>query len=463
MPSLLGALAKTASPDTAVTKFDEFLGGLPAGVQIFSLIHANPWLLDFLAEIMGGAPTLADSLSRKPDLLDGVLSLDFFDPMPPKEQLLKRLDRLLRQAENFEDVLDLTRRWTNDHRFQAGAHILRRTVEVEESGQALANLAEVVIIRLQEAVLEEFAKRHGRVAGPGLAVLALGKLGGQEMTLTSDLDLIFVYQTAEGCEASDGAKPLAVSQYYGRMAQRFINAISAPTAEGHLYEIDMRLRPSGSSGPIAVSLKAFEQYHVADAWTWERMALTRARVITGDQALRERIEEVIRRTLTQPREPAQLLIDVAQMRAKIATERKAHSLWNVKYIRGGLVDMDFLAQYLMLAHAPKQPEVLARTTQGAFRRLATVGVLGPNLAADLVAGVRLMHQVQSYLRLTSGDLFDEAAAPASVRDALAAATGSSDFSALKDRLIQSAQKTSEVYDSLIAEPAAALSAEISKT
>lgn len=462
MPSLLEALAKTASPDTAVAKFDEFLGGLPAGVQLFSLIHANPWLLDFLSEIMGGAPALADALSRKPNLLDGVLSLDFFDALPPRDVLVEELDAVLAHAKDFQDVLDLTRRWTNDHRFQAGAHILRRSVEIEASGQALADLAEAVVLRLQSSVQEELAKRHGQVEGPGLAVLALGKLGGREMTLTSDLDLIFLYQAEEGCEASDGTKPLAVSQYYGRLAQRFINALSAPTGEGRLYEIDMRLRPSGSSGPIAVSYKSFDHYQMNEAWTWEHMALTRARLVTGEASLRTAIEATIRNALTQRRDPEQLVLDVAKMRAKIASERKAFSLWNVKYIRGGLIDLDFLAQYLILANAHDKPAVLHRTSQGAFRRLAAAGVLGTSLAGDLIEGTRLMHQVQSYLRLSAGDSFDEATAPESLRAGLAAVTGSDDFDQVRDRLIRAAQIAAEVYDSLIAGPAAALSAEISQ-
>ena len=453
MPTLLGALGKTQAPDTAVAKFDEFLSGLPAGVQLFSLLYANPWLLDFLAEMMGGAPALADALSRKPDLLDAVLSFGFFDPMPEKATLSAELKSTLDHARDYQDVLDLTRRWTNDHRFQAGAHILRGTVEVEDSGRALSDLADVAIDRLERSVLDELSRTHGRIPGPGMAVLALGKLGGREMTLTSDLDLIFVYQIDEACEASDGPKPLAPSQYFGRLAQRLINALSAPTAEGRLYEIDMRLRPSGSSGPIAVSLSAFERYQLSEAWTWEHMALTRARMVAGNIGVSTRIASIVLDALTTPRSPDRLLLDVHQMRERIADSHKPYSLWNVKYLRGGLVDLDFIAQYLMLRHAHDHPKVLAPSTQEAFPRLADEGLLGRELAADLTATTRLMRQIQSYLRVTTTDRFDEEQAPDSTKVVLAEATGSANFAALKDRLILSAQRASDAYNELIAEPA----------
>ena len=458
MPTLLATLGKTTGPDRALAKFDDFLAGLPAGVQLFALLHANPRLLELLAQIMGGAPALADHLSRRPGLLDAVISLDFFEPTPDAERLGAELEEALGDARDFQDVLDLTRRWANDRRFQIGTQILRHTGELEETGGALSDVADCVIRAMAAPVLEDFARLHGRVAGPGLAVLALGKLGGREMTVTSDLDLIFVYETDEGVEASDGAKPLPVSQYFARLAQRFINALTALTPEGQLYEIDMRLRPSGKAGPIAVSLKGFRQYHETSAWTWEHMALTRARVVAGDQALAERILEVVTRTLTAPRDPESLLRDVAEMRERIEREFKAGSPWQVKYLRGGLVDQDFLAQYLLLRHATGRPDLLDPSTQGAFRRLAEAGLLPRDLARRLVEATRLMSQVQGFLRLTLDDDFDPAGAPNDLKAALARAAGCADFPALEERLLHHAQIVYEAFREIIEEPARDLAA-----
>jgi glutamate-ammonia-ligase adenylyltransferase len=456
MPVLLEALGRTPNPDAALTKFDGFLAGLPAGVQLFSLLHANPFLLDLLAEIMGSAPAMAEHLSRNSGLLDAVLTHDFFAPTPPKAVLVQELETALSQARDFEDVLDLSRRWAADHKFQASAQILRSTSDVDQTGAALSDIAEAVIAGLLQPVQDDLARAHGHLQGPGLAVLALGKLGSREMTVSSDLDLVFLYQVPEGVEDSDGPKPLHPSQYYGRFAQRLINAISAPTAEGRHYEIDMRLRPSGKAGPIATSLAGFRQYQEAQAWTWEHMALTRARVVTGEAAFAARITETIRDLLTAPRDPEKLLRDVAEMRERIDREYRAKDLWSVKYLRGGLVDLDFIAQYLQLRHGKAHPEVLEGSTASAFARLAQAGLLGSSLAPRLIEATRLMRQVQSFLRLTVAGDFDEEEAPEGLKRSLARAAEAESFPALKDKILTAAQTAYEAYREIIEEPAKAI-------
>ncbi|MDJ0608998.1 MAG: bifunctional [glutamine synthetase] adenylyltransferase/[glutamine synthetase]-adenylyl-L-tyrosine phosphorylase [Kiloniellales bacterium] len=452
MPKLLESLGGTVNPDGALVKFDEFLSGLPAGVQLFSLLQANPTLLELLARIMGSAPALAEHLSRKPSLLDAVLSQDFFEPVPPLPNLRGELSATLTQARDFQDVLDLTRLWAGDRKFQVGTQILRRSADVAEAGQALSDIADAVIGALAGPVAEEMARSHGRVPGPGLAVLALGKLGSREMTVSSDLDLVFLYEADPDCEASDGPKPLPVSQYFGRLAQRFINALSAATAQGRLYEIDMRLRPSGAAGPIAVSVSAFQRYHEKESWTWEQMALTRARVVSGDDGLASRIEAARLATLTRPRDPAGLLRDVAEMRDRITREHGAKSAWNVKHLRGGLVDLEFIAQYLQLRHAAERPEILDASTEAAFRKSAEAGLIGRSLAGRLIETMQLLRQVQSFLRLTCKEDFDEETAPDGLKVDLARATGCADFPALKDRVIMAAQQSAEAYFEIIEGP-----------
>ena len=454
MPSLLQALGKTANPDAAVAKFDEFLAGLPAGVQLFSLLAANPALLDLLAEILGGAPALAEHLSRNPGLLEAVLTPDFFAALPSRRRLDKSLQHSLAQARDFQDVLDLSRRWAADRKFQVGVNLLRHTADVDYIGRTLSNIADSVLRGLLTPVREEFERAHGTLPGPGLAVVALGKLGAREMTVSSDLDLVFLYKVPEGTGDSDGAKPLAPSLYYARLAQRFINALTALTAEGRLYTIDMRLRPSGTAGPIASSLAGFRRYHAQDAWTWEQMALTRARVVAGDPALAERINAAVRTILTRPHEPDALLVDVAAMRTRIGREFPARDLWSLKYLRGGLVDLDFLAQYLELRHAAEHPEVIAASTGTAFARLAAAGLIGGALAQRLIETTTLLRNLQNVLRLTVAERFDEAAAPDSLKASLAEAGGCADFRSLKERLIASAQMAYEAYNEIIEQPAA---------
>ena len=454
MPTLLSELGATADPDEAIVRFDAFLNGLPAGVQLFSMIHANPSLLNLLAEIMGSAPALSERLSSRPSLLDAVLAGDFFDPLPDRAALEAELGELLDTALDFQDVLDLSRRWANDRRFQVGVQLLRNAVDVRESARAFTVIAEITLGALLPAVEEQFQGAHGRVPGKGMAVVALGKLGAGEMTPTSDLDLVFLYD-ADSNAPSDGKKPLAASQYYARLGQRLITALSAMTGEGLLYEVDMRLRPSGNAGPLAMSLKGFERYQKEEAWTWEHMALTRARVILGEVELAKAVETTIRDILTAPRDKDALIRDVASMRERLAREFRAKSLWEVPLWRGGLVDLDFVIQYLVLRHAEAHPDAIVGNSLAALDKLSEIGALDPDCAGALKEASLLLQSLQSLLRLTLEGRFDEDRAPDGVKRALAAACGLSDFDALKARLEAVTQNVREAYERTIEEPAAA--------
>ncbi len=461
MPRLLEALSRTAHPDAAFARFDEFLGRLPAGVQLFSLLYVNPGLLDLIAEIMGGAPSLAEHLSRNAALLEAVLARGFFDPLPPPDQLAAETSSLLQQSQDFQDVLDILRRWTKDRQFQVGVRILRNIATADTAGALLSDIADTAIAALRPHVEADFARVHGRLPGAGIATIGLGKLGSREMTVTSDIDLIFIYDapTDETLEEawnhrlSDGAKPLAPIHYYARLAQRLINAITAPTGEGRLFEVDMRLRPSGNSGPIASSLAGFQRYQQESAWTWEHMALTRARVVSADPALTERVKAVLRRILTRPRDPVRLVKDIAEMRARIAQQHPDDRFWDLKYVRGGLIDVEFIAQYLQLRHAADCPDVLQQTTVEAFERLAAAGALPRESADELIAATRLWHRLSGMLRLTVGHKFDEATLPDGLSRALATAGGSVDFTGLKPRISRTAAGVRAQFERLIEVPA----------
>ena len=457
MPRLLVALAKTPLPDDAFVRFDRFLAGLPAGVQLFAMFYARPELLDMVAEIIGTAPRLAEHLSRNPAVLESVLGADFFEAPPAPALLEEELDLLLGQARDFEDVLSYCRRWTNDRKFQVGVQSLGKRLQPRDAATALSNVADVVLGLLSSRVEDEFASQHGRVAGAGMLMVALGKLGGREMTPSSDLDIVFIYDAPDDAEASDGPVPLPPAQYFARLSQRLINAVTAPTSEGRLYEVDMRLRPSGSTGPIASSLQAFVRYHEDAAWTWEHMALTRARVITGPPALEAEVEKVIRDTLTRRRDPDKLLRDVAEMRQRMDDEHHTDVVWNVKHVPGGLVDVEFIAQYLQLRHAHRNPEVLSPTTRTALKRLGDAGRLDAAPAGQLIEALDLWQGLQGMLRLTLEGQARSAGAdgiPAGLRDILAAVGGAADFTALTEKMRAVAERTHGLYDALIAAPAA---------
>jgi glutamate-ammonia-ligase adenylyltransferase len=454
VPAVLLALSRGADPDGALLRFNGFLGALPAGVQLFSLFHANPGLLDLVAVIMGNAPRLAEWLSRHPILLDAVLSQGFFDPLPGRDKLAADLDRELDQASDFQDALDVVRRWNNDRTFQVGTHILRGRATPDAAGPAISDLAETCLSALLPRVERMFAQTHGRIASGSMAIVALGKLGGREMTIGSDLDLMFIYD-AGGTDTSDGARPLTAPHYFARLSQRFINAVTAPTGEGKLYEIDMRLRPSGQKGPIATPLDGFIQYQHRDAWTWEHMALTRARVICGPPELASRIAAAIREVLSLVRDPEKLRADVADMRARMARERKGDDVWEVKHYRGGLVDVEFITQYLQLRHAHAHPEVLATNTADALGRIARAGLIDADVAAELIAATRLWRNVQGLLRLNLAATFDDATAPTGLRNLLVEVVDTKDFHDLKTKMEQAAAAVRSHFAALVGEPASA--------
>jgi glutamate-ammonia-ligase adenylyltransferase len=436
MPKLLEGLSRTADPDTAFKRFDSFMRSLPAGVQLFSLLYSNPELLDLIADVMGSAPLLADHLSRYPMLLDGVLTAGFFEKVPDRPAMSRDLDRQLSFVDDFQDRLSLMCRWTKDRQFQIGVRLLKGAADGNVAAGELSDVADAVIGELFPSVTEEFEKTHGRLPGRGLSIVGLGKLGSREMTVTSDLDLIFIYDIPEDEQGwdhlqSDGRKPLAPIQYYARLAQRVITVLTALTGDGKLYDVDMRLRPSGNSGPIASGLQPFERYQLNEAWTWEHMALTRARPIAGDPSLIGHVEMSLRRILTAKHDPEKLRKDVLDMRERMAQQHRGDTIWDFKHRRGGLVDIDFIAQYLMLLHATEHPDVLRRNPSAALARLAETGLVDRAMAQRLIEAVNLWRQLQQMTRLLVGEQVQEANLRPATERHLAKVADCPDFPCLK--------------------------------
>jgi glutamate-ammonia-ligase adenylyltransferase len=457
MPILLKALSDKPDPYGTFLSFDRFLNGLPAGIQLFSMFHAQPQLLELVVEIMGDAPRLAGYLTLRPSVLESVLSADFFEPPPSPEDLLDEVESVMGETGDLEEILDSSRRWANERTFQVGVQSLRGRLDTDQAAVAWSNIAEVALRGLYPRIEREFARQHGTIPESGMAIIAMGKLGGREMSATSDLDLIFVYTTPKPDVASDGPRPLPATQYFARLSQRLINAVTARTTEGRLYEVDMRLRPSGKAGPIAVSIESFTRYQREEAWTWEQMALTRARIIAGPPALVADVEAVIRSALTRGRDPEALVADVADMRARMDEEHHTDSIWEVKHLRGGMVDIEFIAQYLQLRHAHAHPEILSANTMRALRAIGAAGILEPSVADELIEASALWQRVQNHIRLTlSGaiDAIGDEDAPKALRQALCGGDDEA-FSALAERMRDTAQRVHALFDEIVDRPAAA--------
>lgn len=449
VPALLRSFGASAAPDAAFIRFDHFLGRLPAGVQSFSLLHQNPGLLDLVAEIMSAAPTLAETMMNRPGVLDAVLAAGFFEPLPPCAALTADVGQLLDRARHAEEMLDLVRRWVAERKFQVGVQALRRRLDGEAAGGAFADIAEAALAALLPRVAAEFARAHGMIAGGAVAVLGLGKLGSREMTYASDLDLILIYDAPDDAESTGGAQPLAAPTYYARLSQRFINALTAATAEGRLYDVDMRLRPSGTAGPVATSLQAFRRYHRELAWTWEQMALTRARPVAGDDAFVARVMAEIRSVLVRPRSMPALVNDVVAMRRRIADAHHNPSAFDVKHRPGGLIDIEFIVQFLQLRDAAQTPQILHANTRGALTALAAAGALTHGDCETLIHALTLWRNVQGLLKLTVPEPFDETATPPTVKDLIAHGAAAIDFNALKQDMEAAARAVHGLFRRLV--------------
>jgi glutamate-ammonia-ligase adenylyltransferase len=350
-------------------------------------------------------------------------------------------------------MLDLARRWVSERKFKIGVQLLRHWLNGESAGAALADIAETAIAGLLPRVLAEFERGNGRISGGEMVVLALGKLGSREMSVTSDLDLILIYDAPESVDASDGPRPVPVLTYYSRLSLRFINALTAPTTEGGLYDVDTRLRPSGTSGPVASSFAAFKRYHEEMAWTWEQMALTRARIVAGTTRLADATRAEIHAILTRARDQGQLALDVDDMRRRIEDEHREPPFWDVKHRRGGMLDVEFINQFLLLRHAEAHPEILIVNTMEALRALERAGTLPADAAEDLAHILTLWRNVQSLLKLTAEEPFDEEAAPPALKAILAAGAGSVDFATLKEDMEAASLRARAHYEAIVAAPA----------
>ncbi|MCJ8139232.1 glutamine-synthetase adenylyltransferase [Falsirhodobacter halotolerans] len=392
-PQLLARLHGAPDPERALLAFDGFLRGLPSGVQIFSLFDANPQLVDLLVDIASMSPDLAEYLSRNAQVLDAVIVGDFFAPWPGEAALQADLTARLRAIPEYEGQLDAARRWMKDHHFRIGVHHLRGLVTSAQAGAHYADLAGAVIAGLWPAVVAEFSRRHGPPPGRGAVMLGMGSLGAGRLHAKSDLDLLIIHDSDAG-EESSGPKPLVAKAYYARLTQALLTALTAQTAEGHLYSADMRLRPSGRQGPVATALAAFETYQMNEAWTWEHLALTRARPIAGDPALTRRVEALRREVLTvrgkDPRVPG----DVADMRRRLAAAKPPKGPWDVRNGPGRLMDLELLAEFCALDGASAERALRAQLDVG-----LETGRISADAHADLVAADTVLWHLRAAERL----------------------------------------------------------------
>jgi len=446
-PALLEAFGETRRADEALLRFDEFLAGLPAGIQLFSLLQSNPSLLRLLATIMGAAPRLAAIITRRAHVFDGLLDPALMTDLPDRAYLSARLAAFLEGITNYETILDRLRIFADEQKFLIGVRLLAGSIDPFRAGKAFSDLADLTVGAALDAVQDEFALRHGRIKSGRVCILGMGKLGSRELTAGSDIDLILLYDHDADAEESDGEKPLAPSHYYARMTQRLIAAVSAPTAEGILYELDLRLRPSGNKGPVATHVDAFRKYQETEAWTWEHMALTRGRPAAGDLSFCEEVAQIVAEILARPRDTAKVFSDAVEMRKTIETEKPPRDLWDIKLIQGGLIDLEFIAQCA----------ALTGNVQGESRHTGRGQVLArlkpefasPQVKQELSDAYAFYSGLTQVIRLCLTGPLDRNDLPPSMADLLLAVADAPDFSVLEATLKDTSANVRSHFNALL--------------
>ncbi|MBX7249679.1 MAG: bifunctional [glutamine synthetase] adenylyltransferase/[glutamine synthetase]-adenylyl-L-tyrosine phosphorylase [Caulobacteraceae bacterium] len=430
-PRLLEALSGTGVADAAFARFSVFFSGLSSGVQVQSLFLAQPALFELVVRVLALAPRLAGVLARRPAALDSLLDARFFMPLGENSGVCDEIVESAAQAQGFEAAMDAVRRIWREQAFRVGVQILSGRATPGDAGAGFADLADACVQGLAPAAMAETVRLGGAFPGR-IAVLGLGKLGSREMTTTSDLDLMTVYEAEPG--AVSAAKGWMAETFFGRFTQRLIAALSAPTAEGTLFEIDMQLRPTGAKGPVAVSLPGFEGYYETEADVWEFLALTRARVVwASDPAFGTQVAEAVERALRRPRDPVETARQVLAMRDLMERERPAGDFWDLKLSPGGLVDAEFAAQYLQIAHASKGAPLRSNTLEA----LAALGDAGLAEAADLDVlseAWALQQGLSQLLRAALDERQGPESEPEAFKQLLADAGGAGHFGMLRQKL-----------------------------
>jgi len=449
VPDLLESLSGSGDPDVALAAFDATLVHMPAAVELFSILRSNARLRDLFGDVLGAAPRLAAIVAKSPHVLDAVIDPRFFGAALDRAYFDDHASRLHR-IEQYEDFLDAARLIAQENIFLIGVRALSGAIDPVDCGPAFTALADCLLEATLAHVRQAFEAEYGHVAGGRVAVIAMGKLGSREMTATSDLDLVIVYDFDAEKPESDGRRSLHAVQYYTRLTQRLISALTVATRRGQLYDVDMRLRPSGKKGPVAVQLSSFVQYQREEAETWEKMAITRARPICGDATLRVDLDAAIKDSLCGARDRGTLSRDIRDMRELIAKEKGDRDRADLKLYRGGLLDVEFIAQFLVLAHAAAHRDILVVGTADILRRAAAAGLVTQDDAEALLTAHRLYTDVIQMQRVLLPVDLKPDTAPAAVRRRIATSAGLPDEKQLDADVAERAVAVAAIFRRLLA-------------
>ncbi len=427
VPGLIEAFCGSGDPDAALAAFDEALAQMPASVELLSILRSNAAVRELFGDILGGAPHMAQTIAQQPHVLDAAIDPSFLGHARDQDYFFERTARIDIRQEHTENVLDAMRDIALEESFLIGIRMFGGSIGAQEAGDQYSALASAMIATALKHVQFAFERDHGTIAGGACLILGLGKLGSREMTATSDLDLILLYDFDEENPQSDGRRSLHANQYYARLTQRLVSALTVPTRRGPLYEVDMRLRPSGRQGPVATNIRSFKEYQFHEAETWENMALSRANVIAGSDTLADEVRETIDQVINTPRDEVELRKAILDIRQLIADAKGDDNEWDLKTMSGGLIDIEFVAQFFSLRYGSRNKNVHHVTTEVVLRNALDAGLIDPEIGNTLLEAHRYYSAIMQTLRLAIDGDFDPETTPSGVLRRIAAAVNLPDF------------------------------------
>ena len=449
VPALLESFSGSGDPDSALAAFDAALARMPAAVELFSILKSHKAVRDLFGDILGGAPRLAQVVAQRPHVLDAAIDPAFLVSASHETNYDGRVERILRPPHLIEEFLDAARDMLFEESFIIGVRTLSGMIGPEAAGPAYTDLA-ASLIRASLAQMEAaFALEYGQVRGGRCIVVGMGKLGSREMTATSDLDLVLIYDFDADRPESDGPKSLHAVQYYTRLTQRLVSALTVATRRGRLYEVDMRLRPSGGKGPLATQWQSFSDYQQSEAETWEHMALTRARPVAGDMSLREEFVRGAAHVIGRSRDGRALRKAVAEMRALIAQEKGDGAIWDLKLVKGGMMDIEFLAQYLSLNFAHLHPQIAQVETASILKAALAAQLLDADDGERLISADRLYTILMQMFRLSTDGAFNPELMASGVLRRIAAAADLPDFRLLEMNLRETRAQVRSIFEKIL--------------
>lgn len=419
VPLLMAELLDSPNPDQALSNLEAFLGRIRARSSYFSLLTENPAIVKLLIALFSSSQMLSRIFIQRPELLDTMVSRSYATARKSLRELGCELAQQMAVAEDYETRLDNLRRFRNEEYLRIALNDLHGQMLQGEVAQQLSWLAEVCLEEALHMASQELSPRFGRPTSetdtePEFAIIAMGKLGGLELNYHSDLDIIFIYQGEGETAPLPDADPrrfrrVSNHEYFAKLAQKIITNLTLPTREGYVYQIDTRLRPSGNQGPLVTSLGAFRRYHQESAQPWERQAMTKARVICGPHEFVEQVQQVIAQLTFDRPLPDNLRSEIYRLRQRMELEiaREDEQLVNIKTGRGGMVDVEFITQYLQLLHAGENHALRIQNTVDLLNLMTRQQLIPEQDSRDLIAGYKFLRRLENRLRLLHDQSINE--------------------------------------------------------